>query len=149
MDDVRSGKKYATLAEVLERFNTSSATLKRLVAKGHFPAPVKLSPMSPRIWLISELDAYEEGLLIERGKPPRKTGQRLATDNLPAPKPKPPKDNSTILRLPEVISLSGLSRSSIYILLKDGEFPAPMKLSKRLRGWLQSDIDRWIASRAR
>lgn len=52
-----------------------------------------------------------------------------------------------ILRLPEVISRTGRSRSSIYQGIKDGTFPKPIKLGARSIGWPSSAIDDWIEDR--
>ena len=49
-----------------------------------------------------------------------------------------------ILRLPEVIERVGQSRSTIYTGVKNGTFPKPLKLSLRLIGWRESDIDDYI-----
>lgn len=49
----------------------------------------------------------------------------------------------------EVVSVSGLSRTTIYRLEKSGKFPARYRLSPGRVGWLESDIDQWIRSRAR
>lgn len=52
-----------------------------------------------------------------------------------------------LLRLPEVESIVGLRKSSIYDAMKRGEFPAPVKLSRRAVCWPASAIDAWIAAR--
>lgn len=52
-----------------------------------------------------------------------------------------------ILRLPDVIKATGLSRSTIYEKIKNGEFPKPVKLGERSRGWRQSVIAGWINNR--
>lgn len=52
-----------------------------------------------------------------------------------------------ILRLPAVLSKTGLSRSTIYARLSTGDFPAPLKLGVRSVGWNEADIDGWITSR--
>ena len=52
-----------------------------------------------------------------------------------------------ILRMPEAVSKSGLSRGSIYRLMKIGQFPKSVKLSERAIGWREADIDDWLASR--
>ena len=52
-----------------------------------------------------------------------------------------------IYRLPEVIAICGLSRSTIYEMIGRGEFPAPVKLGARAVGWRRSDIESWLASR--
>ncbi len=54
---------------------------------------------------------------------------------------------NSILRLPIVCSRVGYSRSSIYSRVADGSFPKPVRLGARAIGWLESDIDEWIASR--
>lgn len=52
-----------------------------------------------------------------------------------------------IIRLPEVIIRTGQSRSTIYDRIRQGVFPAPISLGSRSVGWLESDIDEWIAAR--
>ena len=52
-----------------------------------------------------------------------------------------------ILRLPEVMRLPGLGRSTIYRLLAAGQFPSPVQLSVRAVGWRRSDVDHWTAER--
>lgn len=52
-----------------------------------------------------------------------------------------------VLRLPQVIQKTGLSRATIYAYIKKDQFPAPFPLSERSVGWLESSIDSWIDSR--
>ncbi|MDR2884319.1 MAG: AlpA family transcriptional regulator [Deferribacteraceae bacterium] len=52
-----------------------------------------------------------------------------------------------ILKLPEVIAITALSRSSIYAKAKDGTFPMPVKLSERSVGWLEHEIVEWLEKR--
>jgi prophage regulatory protein len=54
----------------------------------------------------------------------------------------------TILRLPEVLRRTGLSRPLLYTLMARGDFPKPFKIAERVNGWLSSTIDEWIAERA-
>ena len=53
----------------------------------------------------------------------------------------------TILRLPDVKARTGLSRSSIYLKVSEGMFPTPIALGVRCVGWIESEIDAWIAMR--
>ena len=48
-----------------------------------------------------------------------------------------------LLRLPEVISQTGLNRNSIYQL---EDFPKPVKIGARATAWVQSEIQLWIKS---
>lgn len=50
-----------------------------------------------------------------------------------------------ILRLPEVKSSVGLSRSTIYLRIEEGSFPKPISLGARAVGWLQSDVEAWVS----
>ena len=54
-----------------------------------------------------------------------------------------------ILRLPTVKARTGLSRSTIYMYVKDGVFPKPVSLGARAVGWLDSEIDDWIDQRVK
>ena len=54
-----------------------------------------------------------------------------------------------LLRLPMVMRITGLARSTIYKLISQNQFPVPIKLSKRAVAWLQSEIDSWVSSRVR
>jgi len=49
-----------------------------------------------------------------------------------------------IERLYAVKEVTGLSRSTIYLRIKKGEFPKPISLGGRAVGWLESDIQRWL-----
>ncbi len=49
-----------------------------------------------------------------------------------------------ILRLPAVKDQTGLSRSTIYLRIKKGDFPKPISLGDRAVGWLEKDIDDWL-----
>jgi prophage regulatory protein len=51
----------------------------------------------------------------------------------------------TILRLPSVITRTGLSRSSIYAMVRLGKFPRAVSLGARAVGWFEADIDDWLA----
>ncbi len=52
---------------------------------------------------------------------------------------------NVILRLPAVKLRTGLSRSTIYLRVAQGTFPAPISLGARAVGWLESEIHDWIA----
>lgn len=54
-----------------------------------------------------------------------------------------------ILRLPQVKERTGLSRSTIYALVKVGQFRSPISLGSRAIGWLDSDVDEFIAQRVK
>ncbi|MCF6764705.1 helix-turn-helix transcriptional regulator [Corynebacterium parakroppenstedtii] len=54
---------------------------------------------------------------------------------------------NSILRLPQVISVTSLSRATIYRLIHQGEFPRQIKLGERSSGWVQDEINQWLENR--
>ena len=54
-----------------------------------------------------------------------------------------------MLRAPEVMSRTGLSRVTIWRRVRDGTFPAPTELGQNSIGWPASVISEWLASRPR
>ena len=54
---------------------------------------------------------------------------------------------TTILRLPTVKGRTGLSRSTIYLRVAEGNFPAPVSLGGRAVGWIEAEVNDWLAKR--
>lgn len=54
--------------------------------------------------------------------------------------------STTFLRRHSVEAKTGLSRSTIYARVKDGTFPAPVRIGPRAVAWLESDIEAWQAA---
>jgi prophage regulatory protein len=61
----------------------------------------------------------------------------------------PPAKPRKILRLPAVVELCGMGKTSIYMGEKNGTFPARVRLSARLVGWNLLDVERWIEERVK
>lgn len=55
-----------------------------------------------------------------------------------------PARRRVILRLSQVMTMTGLARSTIYLHTSQGIFPNPIKLGSNSVGWLESDIDAWL-----
>lgn len=60
---------------------------------------------------------------------------------MPVPAPLRKED---MLRLPSVLQRTGLSRSTLYELIKKGRFPKQFKITERSSGWRSADIEEWI-----
>ena len=52
-----------------------------------------------------------------------------------------------MLRLPEVVSRTALSRSQIYRLIELGTFPRQVSLGERAAGWVEEEVDSWLRER--
>lgn len=47
------------------------------------------------------------------------------------------------IRLSEVLTICGKSRTSVYESIKKGNFPAPIKLGGRSSAWVKSEVLQW------
>jgi prophage regulatory protein len=52
-----------------------------------------------------------------------------------------------LLRIQEVIRVTGLSRMTIYRYEKTGEFPKRRRIGKNSVRWLDQDIETWMTTR--
>lgn len=51
------------------------------------------------------------------------------------------------IRLPKVISLVGLSQTTIYDMASDGRFPKQVKVGGRAVAWIKSEVLQWSQDR--
>ncbi len=56
---------------------------------------------------------------------------------------------NSLLRLPDVQKLTGLSRSSVYRLEATGDFPKRVRLSERATAWREDELLEWLDTRPR
>jgi prophage regulatory protein len=59
------------------------------------------------------------------------------------------KDQEDVIfvRLPQVKALTGLSKSSLYALIRQKSFPAPVRLGPRTVAWVKSEVRLWALER--
>ena len=55
--------------------------------------------------------------------------------------------NERLLRRREVEKITGVSRSSIYRLMQESDFPRPVRIGPGAVRWKASEINAWIESR--
>ncbi len=60
-----------------------------------------------------------------------------------------PQIEDRIVLWPELAAMVPLSRVTIFQMRREGDFPAPIKLSRNRVGWRLSDVRQWIESRER
>lgn len=54
-----------------------------------------------------------------------------------------------VLRLPEVCKMTGLCRSTIYEMEANERFPRRIKVGVRSVGWIDQEVQDWLARRLR
>ena len=52
--------------------------------------------------------------------------------------------STTLLRLPKVLERVGLGKSSVYAMIQQKKFPAPIRICGRISAWDSSAIDAWV-----
>jgi prophage regulatory protein len=52
-----------------------------------------------------------------------------------------------IMRMEEVMAVTGFKRSSVYKYMAIGTFPKPVPLSERAVGWVSTEIEDWVKAR--
>lgn len=50
-----------------------------------------------------------------------------------------------LIRISEVSKLTTISKSHIYTLIRQGEFPKPRKLGANTSVWIETDVLQWMA----
>ncbi|HEB1535873.1 TPA: helix-turn-helix transcriptional regulator [Escherichia coli] len=58
-----------------------------------------------------------------------------------------PAQQERFIRLPEVMHLCGLSRSTIYDLISRDAFPQQISLGGKNVAWVQSEVSAWMTAR--
>lgn len=53
-----------------------------------------------------------------------------------------------ILRVADVRERTGLGRTTIWRWVQSGQFPQPIRVGANYTGWIEEEIDAWIAERA-
>ncbi|MEA3553169.1 MAG: AlpA family phage regulatory protein [Campylobacterota bacterium] len=51
---------------------------------------------------------------------------------------------TNLIRLPKVMSKTGLAKSTVWWMIANDKFPKQIKISQRVSVWKESDIDEWI-----
>jgi len=65
----------------------------------------------------------------------------------PLSQPRTTESMPRFLRLPAVLLATGLARSTLYRMVAEHTFPAPVKLARRAVGWCDDDVRQWSLRR--
>lgn len=60
-----------------------------------------------------------------------------------------PPGSRRLIRITEVLHMSGLSRTSLYRSIRTEHFPAPVKLTARSVAWPHDEVVAWVEERVR
>lgn len=54
-----------------------------------------------------------------------------------------------MIDLPQVMTKTTLGKSTIYAYVKEGKFPAPIKLGNRAIAWVEKEVSDWLDERVK
>lgn len=57
-----------------------------------------------------------------------------------------PGENYRLLRISDVMDLTGLPKSTIYLKIKKNEFPNQVSIGARSVAWVENEINEWISN---
>ena len=60
---------------------------------------------------------------------------------------RPAVERDRLLRLPAVEALTGVKKSTIYAMAKDGRFPKCIRITRRIAAWPESAVLQWVQDR--
>ncbi|MEJ7668868.1 MAG: AlpA family phage regulatory protein [Casimicrobiaceae bacterium] len=52
-----------------------------------------------------------------------------------------------LIKLPEVVRMTGVPKSSVYWRISRREFPRPIKIGERASAWNSDELEAWIAAK--
>lgn len=55
--------------------------------------------------------------------------------------------NTKILRKPAVLERCGFGTTTLYKFMNEGAFPKAVRLGERAVGWIETEVDDWLARR--
>ncbi|MCD4487005.1 AlpA family phage regulatory protein [Chromobacterium vaccinii] len=122
-------KPHLTRPDAAEFLGVSIFTLNQWASEGKGPRSIRVGRQC--VYQRDELDAFK----ASREPAQQATHAPITTGT------------NYLIRLPEVMRKTGMSRSWIYAQMKAGLFPMAISLGARAVAWKQSSIDGWIASR--
>ncbi|EAX5650511.1 AlpA family transcriptional regulator [Salmonella enterica] len=62
------------------------------------------------------------------------------------PRDNSPEKNYRLLRISDVMNLTGLPKSTIYLKIKNNEFPNQVSIGSRSVAWVEKEINEWISN---
>jgi len=52
-----------------------------------------------------------------------------------------------MMRVPEVVKIVGVSKATLRNMIRDGVFPAPIKISRQAIAWAESTVSNWLRTK--
>lgn len=53
-----------------------------------------------------------------------------------------------LLTAKQVLAMIGIGRTTLYAMMREGEFPKPIQITKGRVAWIGSEVEKWVMERA-
>lgn len=90
---------------------------------------------------LKTITEISNNLLNQQNDKSIKSSQILGAPSTCKLSEKPPE---SLLRIQEVCLILGISRSTLYRMVNDGQFPKALDLGPRYKAWQKSTVTEWI-----
>jgi predicted DNA-binding transcriptional regulator AlpA len=131
------------LRGVMRKTGLGRSSIYKFSKLGKFPESTRLGGSVG--WSGAKLDLWIAQRIRDRDSAPHNAihvspwSVALTADNL--------SDSALhIIRIEQVVKMTGLARSTVYKYIKEWDFPLPITLTGTCKGWLEAEISHWLAT---
>lgn len=132
------------LRDVIQKTGLSRSSIYKFSDQGLFPRPITLGGMSVG-WTTKRIDQWIVERVRERDSVPDNAEHTtpwavtIGNDNIC-------QMDLQMLRIKQVMELTGLARATVYKYIHEREFPHPVSLVGASVGWLEAEVEYWLGS---
>ena len=116
----------------------------RTIPKSEIPSILgEIETLKAQLWLcLTEWEGLDSVLVFAKtsGNQAEKPAMQIPHDQIPGPE-------GRILRLKDVVRMVGLSKATIWNMVREGKFPKQRHIGQRSVGWLDTEVHEWISGR--
>ncbi|MBY5938924.1 AlpA family phage regulatory protein [Marinobacter nauticus] len=132
------------LRDVIQKTGLRRSSIYKFSGHGLFPRPITLGGMSVG-WTTKRIDQWIVERVRERDSVPD-NAEHTTPWAVTIGKGNISQTDLQILRIKQVIELTGLARATVYKYIHEREFPLPVSLVGASVGWLRAEVEYWLVS---
>lgn len=132
------------LKDVIDKTGLGRSSIYKFSGQGLFPCPKTLGGMSVG-WTASRIDQWIVNRICERDGV-AESAEHITPWAVTIGRANLNETSLRVLRIKQVIKTTGLARATVYKYINERNFPRPISLVGVSVGWLEAEIEHWLAS---